>query len=91
MANYQAVETQVLSVSSSNTSHLTFEDGVQQFYISCDVDCFVDFDQPADAGSLLFQADQSPVRIDLRGGNTKKVYAITGGGTGSLYVMGVRN
>ena len=74
----------------TTTAHATFEGGVQQVYLSADADCFVDFDQPSDTGSLLIKANLAPARIEFRGGSIKKIYAQTGSSTGNLYILGVR-
>lgn len=90
MALYQTAETQKLAMT-TDTAAATFEGGVQQVYLSADADCYVDFDQPSDTGSLLIKANLAPVRIDFRGGSITKIHAQAATGTGNLYILGVRN
>ena len=89
MAQYESVETQTIAVTNVSKA-ATFEGGIQSVVLSCDADCFVDFDIPAIASSsLLVKANLEPVQIDFGGGNIKQVTAICGG-TANLYILGIR-
>lgn len=90
MASYEPIETQALSVSST-MSVATFEGGIQSVKFSTTTDVLVDFDQPSDAGSFLVKANVNDNQIDFHGANVKKIYAQTTGGTGTLYILGIRN
>lgn len=89
MSSDQGIETQTISVSSTN-NYATFDGGIQACVLSCDVDTFVDFDQPSDAGSFYVKATEHPANIDFHGVNVKKIHAKTTGGTGTLYILGIR-
>ena len=92
MAQDQGVETQVLTVDSSGTSVATFEGGIQGVVFSCITnDVYVDFDQPADAGSFLINKNVTQNQIDFRGANVQKIYAKTASSTATLYILGIRN
>ena len=78
MANFQSVETQLLSVDDTGTSVATFEGGIQAVSFSCtDNDVYVDFDQPADAGSFLIKKDVTHDQISFPRGNVQKIYYST--------------
>lgn len=89
IAQFDSTETQKLAVTTTD-GEATFAGGIQECYLVADADCFVDFDVPADTGSLLIKANLAPARIAFHGGNIKKVHAITASGTANLYILGTR-
>ena len=91
MANFQSVETQLLSVDDTGTSVATFEGGIQAVsFTAITNDVYVDFDQPADAGSFLIKKDVTQDQINFPRGNVQKIYARTASDTATLYILGVR-
>lgn len=89
MANYSSSETQKIAVTTVD-KFATFDGSAQEFYLVCDADVFVDFDQPAVLNqSLLIKANQSPARLVFENGNIGKVHAICAS-TANLYILGVR-
>lgn len=89
MANWQGVETQKL-VANGTAKSATFEGGIQGCYVVSDADCFIDFDNVAQSSSLLIKANQAPAQILFPKSNVTKVWAITGGATANVYLMGIR-
>jgi hypothetical protein len=90
MADWHTAETALVAASSVN-NYATFDGGVNSVVLSSTVDCYVDFETPAATSrSLLVQADQAPFQIYFGKSTVKKVYAITGGGTGNLHILGIR-
>lgn len=59
-------------------------DGV---YLIADADCFVDFDKPADTGSLLVKAN---IFYPMYKVQFTRLHAITAAGTANLYVLAIR-
>lgn len=91
MASYKAAETAKIAVT-VNDKFATFDGGAQEFYLVSDADCFVDFDEVAQANSsLLIKANLAPARIVIKNGNTTTVHAITASSTANLYILAVRN
>lgn len=90
MAANRLSETARIVVSGA-AAFATFQ-GAQGIYLVSDTDCFVDFDQPAvTTRSMLLKANLQPVYIDFHGGSVMKVYGITTGAGGNLYVLAVYN
>ena len=91
IANFDGVETQSLSVDSTGASFATFAGGIQAASFACETnDVFVDFDQPADAGSFLIKKDVTHDQINFGKANVQKIYAKTASSTATLYILGVR-
>lgn len=89
MAQDQSIETQLLPVTAVAKA-ADFAGGIQQAYLACDADCFVDFDEVATTSSLKLKANYPPTRISFGSANVQNVWAITASGSANLYILGVR-
>ena len=85
MARTEAADTRKIAFTTSSIEE-NFETSCKGVVLSADADCFVDFDRPADTGSLLVKANLGPVHIPVQFTRL----TVVGGGSGNLYVVGLR-
>jgi hypothetical protein len=86
MAATDAADTRKIAVTSTSKEE-NFETLCTGIILVSDADCFVDFDKPADTGSLLVKANQSPTYFPVQ---FTRLSAITASSTANLYVVGLR-
>ena len=91
MAAFDGQETQTIAFVSTADKEAAFAGGCQGFYFSATADVLVDFDQPTDSGSFLIKANIAYPKFDFRKSNVLKVHAMGSSGSGTLYIIGVRN
>lgn len=89
MARDQGVETQMVAFTATN-QEATFEGGIKGCYLVATADCYVDFDQPTDTGSLLIKANLAPVFLEFKGSIINKVHVMRVSGNGNLHILGIR-
>jgi len=96
----QLQETQHLSFTNTADSYATFGldlqargSGVQKVVLRTSADCYVDFDKGATSayGFLLKASDGQPFEFNFQGGSIMTVHAIGVSGSGTLYILGIRN
>lgn len=95
----QLQETQHLSFANTADSYATFGldiqsagSGVQSVMIRTTADCYVDFDKEATSDySFLVKSTDTPVTFEFPGGSIMKVHAKGVSGSGTLYILGIRN
>jgi hypothetical protein len=85
MATYEYADTRKIVVGTSSIEE-NFERQCSGVVLASDADCFIDFDKPADTGSLLLQGGESPVYLPIK---FTRLTAISAG-SANLYVVGVR-
>ena len=86
MADYQASETRTIAVGTSDTAE-DFGARCSGCYLVSTADCYVAFDETADAGSLLIK---SGIVYPLEKVSFQKVHAIRTGGAANLHILAVR-
>lgn len=86
MASDVAADTRKIAANGTSKEE-NFETKCKSLIVVSDADCFIDFDRPADLGSLLIKASQQPVQLFLE---FTRLTVITTGGAANLYVVGVR-
>lgn len=95
----QLQETSQLSFTNTASSNQTFGldlqstgSGVQKVVLRTSADCYVDFDRPATSySSFLLKSTDDPFEFNFSGGSIMKVHAIGASGSGTLYILGIRN
>lgn len=94
------VETQQLSFNNTTDSYATFGldiqakgSGVQRILVRSSADCYVDFDKAATTGAsmLIKSSDGHLADFDFHGGSVLTVHAIGSSGSGTLYIVAIRN
>ena len=86
MAVTDSADTRKVAATGTNIEE-NFENLCTGVVLVSDGDLFVDFDKPADTGSLLVKANQAPTYIPIA---FTRLNVITSGGSANLYVVGVR-
>lgn len=89
MARADGVETQMVAFTAAD-QHATFEGGIKACYLVATADCYVDFDQPTDTGSLLIKANLAPVLLEFKGSTISKIHVRRVSGDGNLHILGLR-
>lgn len=96
----QLQETQQLAFTNTADSYATFGldlnpvgSGVQQVMLRTSADVYVSFDTATSASQsfLVLSADTSPTVLDFHGGSVLTVHARGKSGSGTLYILGIRN
>lgn len=86
MASDKAAETRKMALTTAGQVE-DFVTGCIGIVVVADADCVIDFDKPADAGSLLIKANQAPAYFPVQ---FTRLYAKTLSSTANLYVVALR-
>lgn len=86
MANWESTDTRKIAATGTD-KYEDFGASCTSVIVVADADCFIDFDKPADTGSLLIKANQEPVQLFVK---FTQLHVITSGGAANLYIVGVR-
>ena len=95
----QLQETQHLSFTNSAENYATFGldiqstgSGVQFIMLRTTTDCYIDFDKEATSDySFLLKSTDEPIVFEFPNGSIMKVHARGVSGSGTLYILGIRN
>ena len=86
MASDRSSETRKMAVTTANSVE-NFGATLKGIAIVADTDCYIDFDQPTDTGSLLIKANLEPAYLPVP---CQYVYARAVTGSGNIYLLGIR-
>lgn len=93
MARWQPIEHQkITATGSTGGTPANFEGGIQQLYVTSDVDVTLAFDTPAvfNSEGIMIKANYPPARFEVKAANPQNIYVVSGGATASVLLMGVR-
>lgn len=86
MADYHATETRMVAVDTIDTKE-DFVTGCKGCHLVATADCYVAFDENADAGSFLIKAN---IHYDLDDVPFTQIHAIRTGGASNLHILALR-
>lgn len=87
MANYDAVEQELIAFNNTNPTEANFESKCKHVTLRSTAAVHVAFDRPANTGDFLLETDTS---IDIQSIEFTKVSALGNAGSGSLYILARR-
>ena len=86
MAKYEAVDTRKMTLGGTSSEE-NFDGICTSVIVRASAACYIDFDKPADTGSIPLDSDDGLVQIFVP---FTRITGITSGGTVTLWVTGVR-
>lgn len=86
MAKHEAVDTRKMTLGGTSLEE-NFEGICTSVIVRASAACFIDFDKPADTGSIPLDADDGLVQLYVP---FTRISGITSGGAVTLWVTGVR-
>ena len=87
MASTDAVDTRKIAFTNTSSTEERFDNKCVGIVLSASADCHVDFDKPADTGSLFIKANVSPVYFPAE---FTRITVIGNAGSGNLYIAALR-